>query len=555
MSELRIAALGIVETVAAKTGIRVNRLAPVDRLTDDTLTLIMLHLDNRTLSYTRQVSWRWRNLALSTPSLWTNIDMSCRPHYDFQNRFQLFAERSQNAHLDLKLVMEGDDSDTYDTHIRDDEVDMVYMWSHRCAYYVEHQLGCVEELALAPDVITRLRTLDLTSTILNGPPDDEYDLEEQLTPTLHLPACSSLRRLRLNWAKPDVHKLQLDLDPQSGAYDSVDSLALCAIINLENILPRFPGVIDLSLWLGNLAHKPNYFQLADIFAWMPQLRKLEVAEIPKNFVSRTLTSPPSLDRLRLHGRFALDSLATISSQIDLDAISEISLWNFKKQAFKSVIIPVSSGPTAELSVYSYIRQDWPRTGVNYCADDGRGHRRLLHNTKCHSEYDAEIVSYAIINTNANALYCIIPNTIPMPKLVTLRVCEPKSSLLSYTGRVPQISCPALANLELYVAEPDVRGRNAKEMTVSGAVILEWVEGHLKDFARPLDTLRLVGVGVGSDLDALDGLARNVFFTPSLLVGYVSRHLCCRCSQDPTENVHGLVRHCLPSCSRNCKLDP
>jgi len=524
--DLRFLALDTVETVAAQTGTRVNRLAPLDHLADDTLALILLHLDNRTTFFTTKVSRRWRNLVLSTPSLWSNIDLSLRDN--FRDRFQLFEERSQNVPLDVKLVLESSYIST-DGIDKDDADDLIAVWSDCCEFDVRDQLErYVGKQVLAPYVLARLRTLDITSMLSTDPHNYGYDLVEQPTPTLYLPACSSLRRLRLNWARPGVHELLLNLEGQDGAFDSVDSLALCAIVNLQEVLPRFPGVIDLSLWLGNLAHNSNDFQLADIFAWMPQLRKLEIAEVPVSFASKAFTSSPSLDRLCLHGKYARDVLATIASQMNINKIPEISLWNNDIAPWNNTnealpIISASSGPAAELSVFNYQNPIWPRMVDNFCTDDGRGHRRIFHAMKCRSECDAEIVSYTTVNTNADALYSILLNV--MPQLVTLRVWELNGVFLADTGRRPQISCPGLANLELYVAKPVNRSIDA-EVVMSGADIRRWVECHLKDFSQPLDTLRLVGLRVGSDLNALDGLARNVLFAPTRtsLIQYVPYHL-------------------------------
>jgi len=101
--------------MAAETGTRVNRLAPVDRLADETLVFILLQLDSRTTFFSTKVSRRWRNLALSTPSLWAHVDLSCCSN--FQRRFQLFVDRSQKMPLDLKLVMESTEIDISDALI------------------------------------------------------------------------------------------------------------------------------------------------------------------------------------------------------------------------------------------------------------------------------------------------------------------------------------------------------------------------------------------------------------------------------------------------------
>ena len=290
ISDLRILALEVVEIVTAQTATRVNCLAPVDQLPDDTLALILLQLDSHTTFLMTKVSRRWRNMVLLASSLWASIDLSCCPR-EFKRWFQLFVERSQNAPLDLKLVMESTEIDT--SHVRKDRGEVLcQLWSEQCADDVSTQLGgCIEDLALVPDVFARLRTLDLTSLLSTDPEEHKYDKIKRPTPTLQLRACSSLRRLRLNWAEPDVHELHLILDSELGAFDSVSSLALCAVDNLREVLPRFPRVICLSLWLGQPQEstRPD-IQLADISKWMPQLRQSEIAEVPDDFASKPLTT-------------------------------------------------------------------------------------------------------------------------------------------------------------------------------------------------------------------------------------------------------------------------
>jgi len=537
-----------VESVAAKTATRVNRLAPVDRLSDDNLVHILLQLDSRTTFFATKVSRRWRNLALSTPSLWAHIDLSCRS--DFRPRFQLFLDRSQNAPLDLKLVMESTKVDT--SHV--DKDDRFVLWGllcKQCVDDVREQLGFhIKRLVLDPDVLARLRTLDITSMLWTASLEDGYDeIIRQPTPTLRLPAAPSLQRLRLNWAEPDVHELHLVLDPEIGAFDSVSFLALCAIDNLEEVLPLFPRVVDLSLWVVEPPDSTTEdIQLADICEWMPQLRRLEVAEVPVSFASKAPVVPPSLHRLLLHGLYSTDVLNDIASIMDLNSISEISLWKHTCDDLKPSIISAFSGPTVELSVYSSPRSSRGNWSYNFCAEDGRGLRRILHSRYSYYKprsYD-EIVSYATISTTVEAFHDVFPAV--MPQLVTLRIRM--GGLQSDSHRVSQVSCSALAQLELYFT-----AGSGDEKVMSGTEVASWITGHLKDFDQPLEMLRVVGVRLGSDVGALDSLSRTVLFTPSSLFEYVTRS--CRRPHSPysTGNGPGRIHRYLLSFSTGRRLGP
>jgi len=514
VQDLLSTALGAAQTVAAHTGLRVNKLSPLERLSDDVLVLILLHLDNHDTFIATKVSRRWRTITLYNPSLWASIDMSCRP-VEFERRFQLFTARSKNAPLDIKLVLESVEANT--SHVNEeDEETLRGLWNEQCESDVAQQLTHeVQKIVMAPGVFTRVRTLDITSMITSNP--DNYDISDlyQPTPKLRLAASPSLRRLRLNWAEPDVHELRLILDSKIGAYDSVSSLALGAVDNLEEVLPRFPGVIDLSLWLDQSeVYTPSDIQLADLCIWMPKLRYLEIVEVPNTFATKPLVTKPSLHRLVLHGEFARDVFTKVSQQMDLKEIPELSLLNNTLDTFKTGFIPVASGPADQLSVYDSPKWLHPRLGYHLYAEDSCRRLRYLHSMykRLHCE---EMVSYAIINTNIEALYDALPAN--MPQLVTLRIHLDRfrsvSDIIQETSpRLPR-SCPALAHLELYVGYD----RTSDEGDVAtGVEIMNWIALHLQDFPKPLHTLRIVGMRVGADLDALNSLARTVLFTPTPL---------------------------------------
>jgi len=531
--------------MAAETGTRVNRLAPVDRLADETLVLILLRLDSRTTFFSTKVSRRWRNISLSNPSLWAHVDLSCCSN--FQRRFQLFVDRSHKMPLDLKLVMESTEIDISDIP-EDDEEALSEFFSEQCDDDLSEQLGdCIQSLALAPNVVARLRVLDITSKLTTDPNEYGPGKIKQPTPTLRLPASSSLQRLRLNWAQPDVHELHLDLGFECGTYDSITSLALCAVDNLREVLPCFPYVVDLSLWLGEPQEStPQDIQLAEICEWMVQLRKLEVVEVPIDFASKAPAVPPTLDRLVLHGRFARDVVVAFASLMNLNSIAEISLWDNKGDTFKPSIVSMPSGPAMELSVHGFQRWSQPELGYHFCAENCRGLRRIFHSTLYYyeSKCNEEIIDYATINTNMEAFYDVVPKA--MPQLTTLRI-RMDSDFQSDSHRVSQISCPALAHLELYVtatASPD------KNVT-SGAHVMDWIAKHLKDFSRPLETLRVVGVRSRFDVGALNSLAHAVFLNPTSLFEYVSFHHWKTCSQNIVGKGRDLIRRWLLRCSISC----
>ena len=538
MHDLRVLALGAVESVAAKTATRVNRLAPVDRLSDDNLVHILLQLDSRTKFFATKVSRRWRNLALSTPTLWAHIDLSCSSN--FQRQFQLFVDRSQNAPLDLTLVMNN--------NTKVDASRFKYCWGSRpkqCEEDMREQLECIKLVALDVNVIARLRTLDITSLIST----DFRGYGSCTTPTLQLPASPSLRGLRLNWAEFSAHKLHLVLDPELGAYNSVCSLGLGAVDNLEEVLPQFPCVVDLSLWVVQPPGSKNGdIQLADIFKWMPQLRRLEVADVPESFASKTPTVQPSLHRLLLDGMDSTIVLSDIARIMDLDSIAEISLWKHAEDDLNPSIISALSGPAVELSVYSLPRSHSDGWGYRFCAENGRGLRRILHGANsCYTRQSyEEIVGYATISTTTEALHDVFP--VVMPQLVTLRIRM--DGLKSDSYQDSQVSCPALAHLELYFT-----AGSGDEEVMSGADIASWITSHLKDFSQPLETIRVVGVRLGSDVGALNSLARAVLFTPSSLFKYVTRS--CRRPHSPysTGSGPGRIHRCLLSFSTGRRLGP
>jgi len=500
--DLWIIALDSVKTVAGETATRINRMAPVDRLTDDTLVYILMHLDNRTTFFTTKVSRRWRNLALSTPGLWTSIDLSCCPR-EFERRFRLFVEQSQISPLDIKLIMESTEVDA--EQVRKNYEILWEFFSEHCAEDLSEQLKHrIRRLVLVPNVLVRLRSLDITSTLTA---DNEYGSSEikQPTPTLQLPASSSLQRLRLNWARPHEHELHLVLDPKMGAFDSVSSLALCAVDNLREVLPRFPRVVDLSLWLGQPQDSEfQGIQLAEICEWMARLSKLEVAEVPQNFASKTLAAPPSLHRLFLHGKFAGDVLNAIAAQMDLEAVLDIGLWNSTRDVLISDIISALSEPAVELSVHDCPPSSHTDSCYHFCAADGLGRHRIFHGSYDSYYYqcddDSEIISNETINTNMDMLFNVLPKA--MPRLETLRIRL--GGFQRDNSRVSQLSCPALVHLELFSLNGDV---------TSGADVTNWITSHLKDFSQPLKTLLVTGVRLGSDIGVLDRLASTVSCAP------------------------------------------
>ena len=320
----------------------------------------------------------------------------------------------------------------------------------------------------------------------------------------------SLRRLRLNWAEPTVYELSLVLDPKLGAYDSVNSLALCAVDVLEEILPRFPNVVDLSLWLDrSTLYTRKDIQLSEICDWMDRLRKLEVVAVPEGFALKSLASKPSLHRLVLHGEFAHDVLAKIAKQINLGEIPEISLRNNTLQALKSGFIPMPCGPAAELSVSTC--PSWMRLNSNYhlCTEDDSGLRRFFHSK--YKRFDCEaIVNYPTIKANIGALYEVLPEALPRLSTLRISLSSLSSENINERGSRPR-SCPALTHLELYVRPDTIVNQ---EVVVSGADIIKWITRHLQDFKQPLNALQVIGVQVESDRDALDNLARTVSFTPT-----------------------------------------
>jgi len=514
VENLRGTVFGAVDIVTARTGLRINKLAPLDRLSDDILMLILLHLDNRNTFFAAKVSRRWRTVALHSPSVWTNIDLSCHP-VEFERRFKLFTTRSKNAPLNIKLAVESTDVDTSDDEEDKDPSLIRFRWE-QCGDEVNQQLEHhVQRIAMAPEVLARVRTLDITSTLTLEPYNYHHGHLRQPTPTLQLAASPSLQRLRLNWADPDVHELHLVLDSKPDAFDSVFSLALCAVDNLWEVLPRFPRVANLSLWLEPLDdYAANEIHIANICSWMPRLRKLEIVEVPDDFAAKPLVTKPSLHRLILHGRWANDVLADLAKTMDLDKIPEISLRNNTRYAYKTGFIPAASRPTDQLTVYNCPKWIQSHSGYHLYAEDGFQRLRYLQSKykRLHCE---EMVSYTTINANVEALFEILPEKIP--QLVILRI-HLDSFRRSTSDRRPEMnlrplrSCPALAHLELYVGYD----RTSDGEIVSGVQILNWISLHLQDFSQPLDTLRVVGVRVEADLDALNNFARTVLFTSAPL---------------------------------------
>ena len=440
---MRLLSIHSVDTAAAQAGSLVNRLSPLDRLADDILSLVLQQLDNRTIFFAAKVSRRWRALSLSIPSLWANIDMSCRPpdrHMQkdqFQRRFQLLVERSKGAPLDIKLVMES--TEVQSLYDRDDvEDEYVHeLLLQECELDLEQQFESgVKLLALAPDVIARIRTLDITSML------DTFHRRfwssgrvQQPTQQLQLPIAPALRHLRLNWARPETQKLELVLPPDLCAFGSVSSLSLCAVPNLQAILPRFSGVTDLSL---RMVDEDEGIELADICAWMPKLETLEIVDVFDNFAFKSLTSHPSLKRLALHGELTSFAFPMVAKQLNPDAIPEISIWNIGAQPFESAVIPEAATATAELSLSAQPCETGLRGQKltsfrlhHFCAEDGSGRRHVVH-SKHVNDCEPEIATFTTINANMRAFNEMLLDT--MPRLTTLRIRTMKNSVHGVQSR-------------------------------------------------------------------------------------------------------------------------
>jgi len=222
----RILALRSFNKVAAQTGTILNRLTPVKRLTDDILLLVFQQLDIPARFYAAKVSQRWRTLALSISSLWANIELSCRSG-NFEQQFLLLKNRSRDALLDITLVMESNIVEFLEYSHRHMPAEVVNdRLYQQCEIDLKQQLeNRISRLVLAPDVLARTRTLDITSMIDTR--HRRYRHVNRVTQPeqrLQLAASPSLRRLRLNWARPETHELELIISEDPCAFDSVSSL-------------------------------------------------------------------------------------------------------------------------------------------------------------------------------------------------------------------------------------------------------------------------------------------------------------------------------------------
>ena len=191
--------------------------------------------------------------------------MSCRPE-QFEQQFELLVNRSRNALLDVKLVMENNKVKYLDeaTVLESGRRFVRELVMKQSEIDLERQLERgIQSLALVPDVLARTRKLDITSnldTIYDG-----YLSGDRVwipTQSLQFAAMPYLQRLRLNWTSPRAQELNIDFPKNRDTLGNVSSLSLCNVCDLERLLPRFIGVIDLSLHV-NTEETP--ITLADIF--------------------------------------------------------------------------------------------------------------------------------------------------------------------------------------------------------------------------------------------------------------------------------------------------
>lgn len=174
-------------------------------------------------------------------------------------------------------------------------------------------------------------------------------------------------------------------------------------------------------------------------------------------------------------------------------------------------------------MYGFRCSNRTNSGYHFCAEDGLERRRIFHSSyyRYTSQCDDEIIGYATININMEAFYGALSKA--MPQLATPRIRLTGFELDNY--RMSQLSCPVLTHLELYVTTR----KSCIEKVASGVYILNWVTNHFEDFSKPLETLLVVGVRLGSDVGVLDTIARALLLTPTSLFEYVfcpPRHSFC-----------------------------
>ena len=541
-----------VNTVVARVGALLNRMSPLDRLADDILVLVFQRLDNRAKFFAAKVSRRWRALALSVPSLWATIDLSCQLR-EFEKRFLLLVNRSGDAPLDITLFIKSKKVKTIEAGYGEDYEETIQLLQ-QCETDLGRQLQRrIQRLVLAPNVLRRTRTLDITSFFdFNHYVGSSVEMDELPTQQLCLAASPSLQRLRLDWGRPASQYLVLDPPTDQCTFNSVSTLALYSVTDLRIILPRFGGVVDLSL---RAVDDDTDIELADICAWMPRLLRLEIIDVPENFASKPILLRPSLKRLVLHGEYVRNIFAEVVNQLDFDTIPMVILCSLASNSFRSDFIRNPNPLTAELSVIDYNgnygmeSSVWgPRACYYFCVDDGLGNIRVLHST--HQDFEdcfPEIVTFATININMGAFAKKSLNT--MPLLTTLRLQAFVRTFHSTDlNRGTPVSCPVLAHLELYFVQPRRTVCNDRDdHNLAGQHILKWVTNNLTGFTSPLQTLRVVGARVLDDDGVLNKVSHAVFFAPSPLVEYVAFFHCHIHSQNYSESapqlaIHSLIRY-------------
>ncbi|KAH7104369.1 hypothetical protein BKA62DRAFT_504882 [Auriculariales sp. MPI-PUGE-AT-0066] len=453
-------ALSAVHGAVADAGRRINVFAPVYRLSEDVLIAIFSHLENIPLMRAALVCQRWRAVALTTPTLWNNIDLSTGEK--FTRRSQLMLSRSKTLPLDVIVLMTPCGEADYD------DSDMEEM----CDAIAEEQVEQLE--ILLRNKCQQLRSLKVTFV----------HPCTMMTPTLFLPHSPNLVKLVLNW-----HASFLSLDFEAhGDFTKVTHLELHNVSHTPCITSNFPNVINLTLSYPHDDDEEGEvaIDIAHILKHTPKVKTLSLMHLT-NETMVLLQRSVKLNSLTLHGfgaQQALEFVHAMASSV-LTTIPEVIVTSHNCQplpatsaagasVFDTFKSPTQAGHDAQLFVRA-IGEHRHASAVN-----SQGVRRLLTTSNIHPGDIPFAAHFTVLTISVMVLRCQDFPTV-LPRLETLRI-----HLYTKTTQVHHaVAAPRLSNVELYFE------RNNEALIVSDA--LKIITNCIKDAFMPLMNVSVYGV--------------------------------------------------------------
>jgi len=443
--------------------------SPFDKLPDDELIHVLSWLEMNDMISASRVSTRWRQIALSTASLWQDVRLT-HELYVYVRRFAKIASRAKELPIDVKILLGRSD------------IIGSFMPQHQRAGILHflnkhgHHINSIEfnlETLTSGDAMTLLASLpsfrDAEENARQAGMHHPSSPWQYLNGCIHFP---NLRTMRTVDIRRSIFSLALRFPTVTDV--RLVNFPYVAISTLDRVCTAFPGITSLSITADNVPYFSQEGAFERFLERMSRIDRLSVSTKLFNLeaapVAGILRWPVRKIELDVsasgngfagHARRILRELLTSESVVAIRSTRQRNATGAWVPRY-IVTVRVGSGAGRE---FTFVHESFTRVLQNYIAP-------LLR--------EKQVQEVVVDGHAACALFYAACNTTDLAHVKTLRVVAGDPSSI----RSPQRQLRLLGLKELILEKDPMRGSRVTaaivEDLVSKLVTDERVSLRIKD---------------------------------------------------------------------------